>query len=287
MHKKNILVTGANAGIGYETAKQLAADGHHVLLHARNPEKAQQAKTQILDKHPEAHITPVSADLGQLSEIAQMAKVIQEQLPHLDVLVNNAGVWNSMLELSEEGVEKTLAINHLAYFYLGHLLYPLLAKAPQGGRLVCVASDSHQQIKGMFWENLNLTNNYHGLRSYAQSKLANVLFVYEFARRCPAHVASYAIQPGLVQTDIGLKGNTWLHRLAWKVRRQMKGHKTPAQGAATSIFLATQPDVQNQTGLYWDNCQPKKSYSSSNDEEEARRLWQWSCEVCGIKDFFA
>lgn len=287
MYKKTILVTGANAGIGYETARQLAADGHHLLLHARNEEKAQQAKAQILSSHPRAHITTVKADLGKLSEIAEMANSIKEHIQHLDVLINNAGVWNSVLELSKEGVEKTLAINHLAYFYLAHLLHPLLANAPQEGRLICVASDSHKQIKGMFWEDLNLSNNYHGLRSYAQSKLANVLFVYEFARLCPDKVASYAIQPGLVQTDIGLKGNTWLHRLAWKVRRQMKGHKSPAQGAATSIFLASQPEVQGQSGLYWDDCQPKKSYSSSYDPEEARRLWQWSCEVCGIKDFFA
>jgi hypothetical protein len=138
----------------------------------------------------------------------------------------------------------------------------------------------------MYWNDLNLTNNYHGLRSYAQSKLANVLFVYEWARRCPDNISSYAIQPGLVQTDIGLKGNSWLHSLAWKVRRQMSGHKTPAEGAATSIHLASNPEVTDQTGLYWDKCKPKKSYSSSYSEEEARKCWEWSCEVLGIDDYF-
>ncbi len=287
MYKKTILVTGANTGIGYETARHLAKAGHHVLLHARNEAKAAQAKAGLLAGLPQAQITPVYADLGQLHEIRTMAEGIYAQHRQLDVLVNNAGVWNSTLELSQEGVEMTLAINHLAYFYLTHLLYPSLSAAPGGGRVVCVASDSHKQIKGMFWNDLNLSKNYHGLRSYAQSKLANVLFVAEFARRCPTPIASYAVQPGLVQTDIGLKGNTWLHRLAWKVRRQMKGNKTAAEGAATSIFLATAPNVQAQTGLYWDDCRTKTPFSTANDPEEARKLWDWSCEICGITDYFA
>lgn len=283
---KTILVTGANAGIGFETAKAIAGQGHFTLLHSRTAAKGEAAKARILEEHPNAHIEVVTADLGELDQIKSMAQTVLEKAPVLDALVNNAGVWNSKLELSKEGVEKTLAINHLAYFYLGHLLYPALEKASDGGRIVCVASDSHKQIKGMFWDDLNLTKNYHGLRSYAQSKLANVLFVYEWARRCPGNVSSYAIQPGLVQTDIGLKGNTWLHKLAWRVRRQMSGHKTPAEGAATSIYLATDKDVQNASGKYWDNCKPKDSYSSSKDETEANLLWDWSCNVTGIKDYF-
>lgn len=279
--QKIALVTGANTGIGLETARALAQQGFTVILHSRSHEKSEQTRATLLAELPAASLEIAVADLGELLEIKAMAEDIKARHPRLDVLVNNAGVWNSILELSKEGIEKTLAINHLAYMYLGHLLYPLLAAAP-AGRMVCVASDSHKQIKGMFWDDLNLTSNYHGLRSYAQSKLANVLFVYEWARRCPTNVSSYAVQPGLVQTDIGLKGNSWLHRIAWKVRRQMSGHKTPAQGAATSIYLASSPAVASKTGLYWDNCEPKESYSSSYDEQEAQRLWEWSCEVLGV-----
>ncbi|MEM9834933.1 MAG: SDR family NAD(P)-dependent oxidoreductase [Bacteroidota bacterium] len=283
--QKKVLVTGANAGIGFETASAMAQRGFHVLLHSRTQAKGDAAREKILAEHPSASVEVVVADLGKLTAIKAMADQIKSRHQRLDVLVNNAGVWNSALALSEEGVEMSLAINHLAYFYLGHLLFPLLAAA-EDGRMVCVASDSHKQIKGMFWDDLNLTANYHGLRSYAQSKLANVLFVYEWARRCPVPVSAYAVQPGLVQTDIGLKGNRWLHRIAWKVRRQMSGHKTPAEGAATSIYLASSTKAAGKTGLYWDNCQPKSSYSSSYDEAEARRLWEWSCEVLGIDAYF-
>lgn len=287
--KRNVLVTGANAGIGFETAKALAGQGNRVLLHARTKEKGEAAKQQILQSTPEAAIDVVVADLGELQQVQSLAQQVSQLAPSLDVLVNNAGVWNSKRILSKEGVEMTLAINHLAYFYLTHLLLPNLRNAQDGGRVVCVASDSHKQIKGMFWDDLTLDNNYHGLRSYAQSKLANVLFVYEFARRCPqdVQVSSYAIQPGLVQTDIGLKGNTWLHRLAWRVRRQMSGHKTPAEGAATSIYLASNDEVKNATGKYWDNCKTKDSYSSSYDATEAQLLWDWSCGKVGIKSFFS
>ncbi|MEL6273756.1 MAG: SDR family NAD(P)-dependent oxidoreductase, partial [Bacteroidota bacterium] len=276
MNRKTVIITGANAGIGFATALTLSKKDFQILLHARNEVKAKHAAEQILKEHPTAQVEPVWADLGQLEEIAVMVQKIESQYNELDVLINNAGVWNSKLELSTEGVELTLAINHLAYAYLAHLLYPLMTKAPEA-RLICVASDSHRQIKGMYWDDLNLSKNYHGLRSYAQSKLANVLFVYEFARRCPeSKISSYAVQPGLVQTDIGLKGNTWLHRLAWKVRRNMKGHKTPAEGAATSIYLANAPEAAGQTGKYWDNCAPKTSFSSSNDPAEASRLWEWT-----------
>ncbi|MTB49886.1 SDR family NAD(P)-dependent oxidoreductase [Lewinella sp. W8] len=287
MGQKTVLITGATGGIGFETAADLAGRGYSVLLHGRNAEKAEAAADRIRERHAGSEIRTVIADLSQLADIRRMADEVLDTTPRLDVLVNNAGIWNSHQELTEEGVEKTFAVNHLAYFLLSHLLLDPLRAAPQG-RIICVASDSHKQIKGMFFDNLNLDGNYHGLRSYAQSKLANVLFCYEYERRRPSedYPAIYAVQPGLVQTDIGLKGNTWLHRLAWRVRRQMSGHKTPAEGASTSIYLATEPAVQEHSGLYWDNSKPKDSYSSSYDKDEARILWETSLEMVGIKQFF-
>lgn len=287
MGQKTVLITGATGGIGFETAADLAGRGFSVLLHGRNAEKAEAAADRIRDRHAGSEIRTVIADLSQLADIRRMADEVLATTPRLDVLVNNAGIWNSHQEFTEEGVEKTFAVNHLAYFLLSHLLLEPLRAAPQG-RIICVASDSHKQIKGMFFDNLNLDGNYHGLRSYAQSKLANVLFCYEYERRRPSedYPAIYAVQPGLVQTDIGLKGNTWLHRLAWRVRRQMSGHKTPAEGASTSIYLATEPAVQEHSGLYWDDSQPKDSYSSSYDKDEARILWETSLEMVGIKKFF-
>ncbi|MFT4687120.1 MAG: NAD(P)-dependent dehydrogenase (short-subunit alcohol dehydrogenase family) [Neolewinella sp.] len=284
---KTVLITGATGGIGFATAQDLASRGYEVILHGRNREKAEKARDQLLAQQPNAKLKIVMADLGQLSEIHRLAEEVRILAPTLDVLVNNAGVWNSKQELTAEGVEKTFAVNHLAYFLLSHLLLPSLRKASDNGRIVCVASDSHKQIKGMFFDNLNLDGNYHGLRSYAQSKLANVLFCYEFDRqRKGTDPTIYAIQPGLVQTDIGLKGNSWLHSVAWQVRRKMSGNKTPAQGAATSIYLASSPKVANQSGKYWDDCVPKQSYSSSYDKDEARILWETSEEMTGIGRYF-
>ena len=283
---KVTLVTGATGGIGLATARALARRGHSVILHGRTRTKAEAARDHILAEQPTADLRIVMADLAVQDEVRRLGEEVRILAPRLDVLVNNAGVWNSQQELTAEGIEKTFAVNHLAYFLLTHLLLPSLRAAPDP-RVVCVASDSHKQIKGMFFDDLNLDANYHGLRSYAQSKLANVLFCYEFERRRGAgDPAIFAVQPGLVQTDIGLKGNTWLHRLAWRVRRQMSGNKTPAQGAATSIYLATEPGVSDQSGLYWDDRAPKRSYASSYDKDEANILWETSERMTGVERYF-
>ena len=262
---KTALVTGATTGIGFETARALSDAGFRVLLHGRTAQKAAAAAARIAGPH----VVAVHGDLADLSAVRELAADIRAGHPPLDVLVNNAGVWNSRLELTAEGTEMTFAVNHLAYFLLTGLLHDHLT--PQA-RIICVASDSHRQVKGIAFDDLNLSRNYHGLRSYAQSKLANVLFCYEYDRRKHDGTTICAVQPGLVQTDIGIKGNTWLHRLAWRVRRRMTGHKTPREGAATSIFLAT-VEEQPPSGLYWDDLHPKRSYSGSYDEDAARRLW--------------
>ncbi|NJB85790.1 NAD(P)-dependent dehydrogenase (short-subunit alcohol dehydrogenase family) [Lewinella marina] len=276
--EKTVLITGATGGIGLETARALAARGFHVLLHGRTLEKARLAASGITG----GRVSPVHADLSSQEEIRDLADRVRVNHPRLDVLINNAGVWNSEQLLTAEGVEQTFAVNHLAYFLLTGLLRDHLQP---DGRIICVASDSHRQVKGIQFDDLNLDNNYHGLRSYAQSKLANVLFCYEYDRRKRDSTTICAVQPGLVQTDIGLKGNTWLHRLAWRVRRRMKGNKSAEEGAATSIFLASVAD-NPPSGLYWDDQFPKRSFSSSYDEEQARRLWELSEKLTGFRYSF-
>ena len=277
--QKIALVTGGTSGIGFATAEGLAARGFHVLLHGRTLDTARDAAARIRG----GKVTPLYADLAEQQAVRRLADDVRGITDRLDVLVNNAGVWNSERVLTGEGVESTFAVNHLAYFLLTGLLLPLLRP---GGRVICIASDSHKQVPRLDFDNLSLEGRYHGLRSYAQSKLANVLFCYEYDRRKRDATTIAAVQPGLVQTDIGLKGNTWLHRLAWRVRRRMRGNKSPAEGAATAVFLATAADPF-PSGLYWDDCVPKASFASSYDEEEARRLWQVSEELTGFRYEFA
>lgn len=284
--RKNCVVTGANSGIGYETALALAQTGHRVAMVCRSPEKGAAARERILATAAGAEVTLFIADLAEQAPIRRVAGEIQRHFDRLDVLVNNAGTWRSKLEYTSDEIESVFAINHLAYFLLTRELYPALRQSPDA-RVINVASDSHFQIEGLFLDDLFLTERYHGLRSYAQSKLANVMFTYEFDRRRPdERVSSYAVQPGLVQTDIGLKHTNWLHALAWRIRRRMGGNKTPAEGAATSIFLATDAAVGDRSGLYWDDCRPKPSSSGSQDAEAAARLWEESCRMCGVDNYF-
>ena len=283
---KIILVTGATGGIGLATAEDLVGRGHHVIVHGRTAVKAEATVAHLRSLHPTAKLQAVSGDLGVLTDVERIAATVTSRNNRLDVLINNAGVWNSALETTAEGHEVTFAVNHLAHVYLSHLLLPALLASAEP-RVICVGSDSHKQVRAIQFDDINLEHNYNGLRSYAQSKLANLLFCYEYERRRPSddYPAIYNVQPGLVQTDIGLKGNIWLHRLAWRVRRRMSGNKTPAEGAATSVYLATQPGVQTQSGLYWDDRAPKKSYSSSYDKDEARILWELTEDMLQI-DFW-
>lgn len=285
MKEKTCVVTGANAGIGFATARALAAKGARVLLLCRNEEKGKRALEAIAAATGNDRLELHLVDLAYQQQIRAVGSAIRSKYPVVDVLVNNAGTWISEHTLTEEGIEKVFAVNHLGYVLLTHLLYPSLRKAPDG-RIVNVASDNHYQVE-MNFEDLNLMNNYHGLRSYAQSKLGNVMFTIELDHRKPdENVDVNAVQPGLVHTDIGLKHTTWLHSLVWKARRTFWSSKTPEQGAATSIFLASAEAARGQSGLYWDDCRPKPASDHARDPEARARLWERSLELCGINDFF-
>lgn len=286
MEGKVCVVTGANSGIGFETAKALAVKGAEVMMVCRNADKGAIARKLIMEAsgHDRVHLS--IADMASQEQVRELGTAIRERYHSVDVLVNNAGTWISDLTFTEDGIETVLAVNHLAYFLLTHQLWPALQRAASS-RIINVASDSHMQVKQFNFEDPFLEKSYHGLRSYAQSKLANVMFTYELDRRKPKdHVVVNAVQPGLVYTDIGLKKTNWLHGFAWKVRRTLWRGVSPAEGAATSIYLASSSEAANRSGLYWDKCKPKPSSSYTYQPEETDRLWELSKEQCGIEDFF-
>lgn len=287
MEGKVCVVTGANSGIGFATAKALAEKGATVAMVCRNEAKGIAARDQIVAACAHDRVSLHLADMGSQRSVRAVGRELQKQYPDIDILVNNAGTWISDLTYTEDNIETVFAVNHLAYFLLTHLLWPALI-AGDGARIINVASDSHHQVKQIDLDDPALSSRYHGLRSYAQSKLANIMFTYEFDRRKPTDkVVINAVQPGLVYTDIGLKHTNWLHAFAWKVRRTLWQGVSPEEGATTSIFLACEPEVCQESGQYWDNCRPKLSSEYSRREEEARRLWELSEQLCGIEQYFA
>ena len=280
---KTVVITGATGGIGYQTAKQLAAGGHHLILIVRNRMKGDICRKQLLQEVPKASIELVPADLSSLDQIRSAAKQVRQATPKVDALINNAGVWHSHRTLTVDKIESVFAVNHLSYFLLTHLLYSLIANS-EHGRIINISSDSH--FKGMMhFEDLGLQHNYHGLRSYAQSKLANVLFTYELDRGKPhKHICVNAVQPGLVKTNIGIKHTNWLHALAWKIRRS--AGVSAEEGARTPVYLASSEEASGISGKYWDDCRSKPSSKASYNESDAVKLWKVSSELCGIEHYF-
>lgn len=283
MSKKTCVVTGATSGIGYAIAKGLAARNFELVLIGRDENKGRAVVDQLREQRGNTSVTYYNVDLCSQKQLREGAEQIRRNHPQIDVLLNNAGVWTSRCELTEDNIEKQFAVNHLAYFLLTHLLYQNIAKAADG-RIINIGSDSHRYGKINF-DDLNLQRSYHGLKAYGQSKLANLLFTYELDRlKKESNVSVYCVQPGLVKTDIGVKHTNPFHSLMWKLRRL--GGMTPDQAAQTAIYLATAPEVAGKSGLYWDKSKPKPSSERSKNTADAERLWKASEQLCGIDRYF-
>jgi NAD(P)-dependent dehydrogenase (short-subunit alcohol dehydrogenase family) len=258
--KRMILVTGATDGIGLETAKQLAQRGYELVLHGRNAEKVQHARDTIQRLYPHVQLHTAHADLADLTQVARMAQNLATRFPQLDVLVNNAGMYMTERKLSQDGFEMTLAVNHLAHFLLTNLLLPLLKKSP-APRVITVSSMVHTGGRIMF-DDMNSERNFNGYHAYANSKLANALFANELARREP-WLCSNSLHPGVIGTKL-------LHAAF-----SMAG-STPAEGARTSVYLATSPEAKGVTGKYFDHCTAVAPSSLALDQHLAQQLWDWS-----------
>ncbi|MFC2125538.1 SDR family oxidoreductase [Bacteroidota bacterium] len=283
MENKICVITGACSGIGLETAKALSDMGATIVLVCRDEQNGLAAREEIVKDSGNKKVNIVPMNLSSQKQIREGIRTIMDLHPKIDVLINNAGTWFSKLEYTEDNIETQFAVNHLAYFLITYELLPILRKSDDP-RIINVGSDSHFHGK-IHFHDINLTKKYHGLRAHAQSKLANVLFTYEFDRRKDDNKLSiYCVQPGLVKTDIGLKHTYPLHGIAWKLRRL--GGVSIKEGAATSIYLASSPDAQGESGKYWDKCKVKKSSRNSYDKDMASRLWLLSEKLCDIENYF-
>ena len=283
MQGKTVVVTGGNSGIGLETAEALAGMGARVIVTARNADKGRAAVAGIVQRlGGHAQVQLVVFDLADLSSVRRGADEILVQAPRLDVLVNNAGVVLSERHETVDGYEATFAINHLGPFLLTNLLLDRLRDSAPS-RIVNVASTAHNTArKGIPFDDLQSRRRYRGMRVYGESKLANILFTLELARRLEGTgVTANALHPGTVRTGYGADGDA-RGFLAFGIKIEKPFFLSPAKGARTSIYLASSPDVQDVTGQYFDKCKPAKSRRWAQDAEAAQRLWQVSEDLVGL-----
>lgn len=271
------LVTGANTGIGKETARGLAATGATVIFLCRSEERARAAMDEIAADTGNDDLHLVLCDLSRQAEIRAAAEEITERFDRLDVLVNNAGVYLTDFVLTVDQLEKTWAVNHLGYFLLTHLLLDLL-KASAPARIVNVASDAHRDASINF-DNLNGEQGYNWYNAYGQSKLANILFTRELARRLDGTgVTANALHPGVVASEIWNRNSDWV---SWLVRLFTPFFRTPEKGAETAVYLARSPEVAGITGRYFKDCREKQPAKAAQDAAVAQRLWEVSAAQVG------
>lgn len=277
---KTILVTGATSGIGYITARELARMGAEVILIGRNPDKTAASQEKIRQETQNHNIRAYLADLSLLSKTRLLAEEIKTNHPRVDVLVNNAGALFMSREVTAEGLEKTFTLNHLSYFLLTLLLLEPL-KASPSARVINVSSGGHYNGK-LDFNDMQYKDHYAGWSAYARSKLMNVLFSNELARRLAGtHITSNALQPGYVATNFGLSNGGF-----WKFLFGLSQvfATNPEKGAETSIYLASSPDVEGVTGKYFSHCKELPASILAQDPALARALWERSLEITGLGD---
>lgn len=273
MRGKTVLITGGTNGIGRATATGLAAMGARVGITGRDRARAEEAAAAIASASGNPAVDVFVADLSLQAEVRRLAAEVLAAYPRLDVLVNNVGGSWDTRHVTTDGLEHTFALNHLAPFLLaGLLLERLQQSAP--ARVVTVASGAHTSGRIDF-DDLQGERSWSGSRAYSQSKLASVLFTHELARRLQGTgVTANALHPGVVRTSFGAEDPGVVQRLMVPFIRGFM--KTPEQGAATSIYLASAPGLDQVTGQYFADSKPKRSSKASYDEAVAARLWHVS-----------
>lgn len=276
---KICMVTGATGGIGEITARELARQGAQVVIVGRNRDKCVATVNQIKQQTGNAQIEFMLADLASQSEIHQLAATFKQQYKRLDVLINNAGALFMTRQETVDGIEMTFALNHLSYFLLTHLLLDVL-KSSAPARIINVASDAHQGSVIDF-DDLQGRKKYRGFTAYGRSKLANIMFTYELARRLAGTgVTANTLHPGFVASNFATN-NGWFYD---KIFRQLAKliAISPEAGARTSVYLASSPDVEGVTGKYFVKQKAVSSSPVSYDEAAAKRLWQVSAELTHV-----
>ncbi len=279
MSKQVCLITGASNGIGKATAVAMAERGFEVFLHGRSQTKLNETRDQIIKQIPDAELSLLVADLNRLEEVRRLADSFLATGKPLHCLISNAGITNSRRVLTEDGHEEMFAVNHLAPFLLCNLLQEKLqASAP--ARVVIVASGAHAFCKGIRFADLSFAQNFKSMQVYGHSKLANMLFTRELARRMEnTGVTVNCCHPGAVGTGLGTN-NGLFGKVIMAVLKPF--FRSPEKGAETSVFMATSPEVATVNGAYYYNCRRATAKPWAEDDTEAARLWDVSVDLVGL-----
>jgi NAD(P)-dependent dehydrogenase (short-subunit alcohol dehydrogenase family) len=283
MRGKTCIITGASSGIGKETARGLARQGARVVMVSRDPQRGEAARDDVRRSAAHGDVDLLLADLSSQASIRQLASDILSRYEQIDVLVNNAGAMYTARSLTVDGIERTFATNHLAYMLLTHLLLDRI-KQSAPARIINVSSRAHERAS-MNFDDLQFERGFSVRYVYGHSKLANVLYTYELARRLEGSgVTANCLHPGVVRTGFGRNNTSDALGLIVNGGIRLAGFFFigPEKGAETSIHLASSPDVEGVTGKYFVRSQETPSSAASHDREAAQRLWEISERLCRI-----
>lgn len=280
MNDKHIAITGPTAGIGRHTSLDLARRGAKLTLFCRNPDKAALLRQEIVDQgSTEPRI--ILMDMADLSSVRRAADEFLALNEPLDILLNNAGVVNTSRKETVDGFEETLAVNHFAPFLLTGLLLPALQQA-ESARIVNVASDAHAFVKHMGFEDMQAEKGFRTFREYGRSKLANILFTRELAKRLQGQAITVnCLHPGAVATSLGKQNGGFMSTVLPRLLKPF--FRTPEQGAQTSIYLCTSDKVADISGEYFAKSKLAKAKAWGRDDSAAERLWAYTQETIGFQ----
>ncbi len=280
MKGKTVVITGGNAGIGKATAIALAKNGAEILIVSRSAEKAKTAVAEIKKASGTEKVDFIQMNLASQQSVRNAAEKVKQKHPKIDVLINNAGCYLSDLTLNEDGLEMQFATNHLGHFLFTNLLLDNLKKAGKA-RIINLASIAHKSTRELDLDDINFEKQEYGTwKSYSRSKFCNILFTKELAKRLDGTgITVNAVHPGGVRTTIAEKNVNWFTKLGWIIMKPFM--ITVEKGAATSIHLASSPDVEGITGHYWVKSKQEWSNRPSQDPELAKALWKKSEELVG------
>lgn len=271
---KKVFITGANSGIGFETTQQLAASGYHITMFCRDEKKAKGAKREVIESTGNDNIDILIGDLAIQDDIHKAVDQFRQNNNSLDILINNAGIIPGEREETSDGMEKTLAVNHLAPFLLTNLLQEPLNKAGKS-RVINVASEAHRSAV-FDPDNIQLTEGYNSLKAYANSKLYNVMFTYALSDRFKTtDITTFSLHPGTVRSNLDSGGGGGsLFTFLFKLGKPFM--LSPKTGAKTSVYLATEPGIEPLTGKYFVKKKTKQPLEVAHDLKKCNILWEIS-----------